>query len=107
MHFSQLHSSVALRSSTPSTPEGVETERGLLHIEMQGFLDTAILTEHVEALDLRLAAQFVIGGVGETLTAVLVGAITVEREYLIDMLNDLLFASLRAVRTTSGAVRTG
>ena len=58
-------------------------------------------------LDLRLAAQFVIGGVGETLTAVLVGAITVEREYLIDMLNDLLFASLRAVRTTSGAVRTG
>lgn len=55
MHFSQLHSSVALRSSTPSTPEGVETERGLLHIEMQGFLDTAILTEHVEALDVRLA----------------------------------------------------
>lgn len=49
MHFSQLHSSVA------STLEGVESERALLHIEMQGFLDTAILTEHVEALDLRLA----------------------------------------------------
>ena len=58
-------------------------------------------------LDLRLAAQFVIGGVGETLTAVLVGAITVDREQLIDMLNDLLFAALRAVRATAGAVRTG
>ncbi len=61
----------------------------------------------VQPLDLRLAAQFVIGGVGETLTAVLVGAITVDREHLIDMLNDLLFASLRAVRATAGAVRTG
>lgn len=58
-------------------------------------------------LDLRLAAQFVIGGVGETLTAVLVGAITVDRDDLIDMLNDLLFAALRGVRTTAGAVRTG
>jgi len=58
-------------------------------------------------LDLRLAAQFVIGGVGETLTAVLVGAIAVDREHLIDMLNDLLFASLRAVRATAEAVRTG
>jgi hypothetical protein len=50
-----------------------------------------------------LAAQFVIGGVAETLTAALVGAITVDREHLIDLLNDLLFASLRGVR----AVRTG
>ncbi len=58
-------------------------------------------------LDLQLAAQFVIGGVGETLTAVLVGAITVDRDDLIDMLNDLLFAALRGVRTTAGAVRTG
>lgn len=58
-------------------------------------------------LDLQLAAQFVIGGVGETLTAVLVGAITVDRDHLIDMLNDLLFAALRGVRTTAGAVRTG
>ena len=58
-------------------------------------------------LDLQLAAQFVIGGVGETLTAVLVGAITVDRDELIDMLNDLLFAALRGVRTTAGAVRTG
>ena len=61
----------------------------------------------VRPIDLQLAAQFVIGGVGETLTAVLVGAISVEREYLIDMLNDLLFAALRGVRATAGAVRTG
>ena len=58
-------------------------------------------------LDLQLAAQFVIGGVGETLTAVLVGAITVDRDDLIDMLNDLLFAALRGVRATAGPVRTG
>ncbi len=58
-------------------------------------------------LDLRLAAQFVIGGVAETLTAVLVGEITDNREHLIDMLNDLLFASLRAVRTPADAIRTG
>jgi AcrR family transcriptional regulator len=60
-----------------------------------------------EPLDVQLAAQFVIGGVAETLTAVLVGAITIDREHLIDMLNELLFASLRAVRATAGAVRTG
>lgn len=49
VHFSQLHSSVA------STLEGVESERALLHIEMQGFLDTTMLGEHVEALEQRLA----------------------------------------------------
>ena len=59
------------------------------------------------ATDLRLAAQFVIGGVGETLTAVLLGAIKVDREHLIDMLNELLFASLRAVRPPADAIRTG
>lgn len=58
-------------------------------------------------IDLQLAAQFVIGGVAETLTAVLVGAIAVDREHLIDMLNDLLFAALRGVRAQAGAVRTG
>lgn len=58
-------------------------------------------------IDLQLAAQFVIGGVAETLTAVLVGAITVDRDHLIDMLNDLLFAALRGVRATAGPVRTG
>jgi hypothetical protein len=49
VHFSQLHSSVA------STLEGVESERALLHIQMQGFLDTTMLAEHVDALELRLA----------------------------------------------------
>lgn len=49
MHFSQLNGSVA------STLESVESERALLHIEMQGFLDTTILAEHVDALDQRLA----------------------------------------------------
>ncbi len=58
-------------------------------------------------LDLQLAAQFVIGGVAETLTAVLVGAIGVDREHLIDRLNDMLFASLRGIRANASAVRTG
>lgn len=58
-------------------------------------------------VDLQLAAQFVIGGVAETLTAVLVGAITVDREHLIDMLNDLLFAALRGIRAASGTTRAG
>ncbi|MUL46002.1 TetR/AcrR family transcriptional regulator [Mycobacterium sp. CBMA293] len=60
-----------------------------------------------QSVELRLAAQFVIGGVSEAMTAVLVGAITVDREHLIDMLNDLLFAALRGVRATAGATKTG
>ncbi|MDR3664788.1 MAG: TetR/AcrR family transcriptional regulator [Mycobacterium sp.] len=57
--------------------------------------------EDPQSLDLRLAAQFVIGGVAEALTAALIGAIVVDREQLIDKLNDLLFASLRGIRTTA------
>ena len=60
-----------------------------------------------DPVDLQLAAQFVIGGVAETLTAVLVGAITVDREHLIDMLNDLLFAALRGIRAASGTTTAG
>lgn len=54
-----------------------------------------------QSLEVRLAAQFVIGGVAETLTAVLAGHISIDREHLIDKLNDLLFASLRGIRTTA------
>lgn len=54
-----------------------------------------------QSLEVQLAAQFVIGGVAETLTATLAGAITTEREHLLDKLNDLLFAALRAIRPTA------
>ena len=51
-----------------------------------------------QSLGLRLAAQFVTGGVAEAMTAALTGTIVVDREQLIDKLNDLVFASLRGFR---------
>lgn len=49
MHFSQLHSSV---DSTFDV--GLEPERPLLTIQMQGFIDDAMLREHIESLGRHL-----------------------------------------------------
>lgn len=49
MHFSQLHSSV-----DSTFDSGIEPERPILTIQMQGFIDVPMLREHVESLDQRL-----------------------------------------------------
>jgi len=51
-----------------------------------------------ELLDLQITTQFVIGGVGEALTAVLLGEIETERDHLVDRLTDLLFVTLNGAR---------
>jgi len=48
----------------------------------------------VELLDLQITTQFVIGGVGEALTAALLGEIATDRDHLIDRLTALLFVAL-------------
>jgi hypothetical protein len=55
MHFSQLHSSVDSTFDRGIEPEGIEPEPPLLTVQMQGFIDVALLREHVESIDRQLA----------------------------------------------------
>ena len=59
-----------------------------------------------ELLDDRLAAHFVIGGVSESLAAVLAGEVDAERDQLVDRLTDLLFgaAATRSRRTAPAPI---